>query len=134
MLVELRETRSGQVSADATVITRDGNDVRWWTWAGFRANASLSATLEDLTDQYTRFDDVSIRLRGDLTREMWQAGVADPETRSRLPEIEERALNGLKFNEALPQELATSTLAARLADIDGAIKALKQSVRFVAQG
>nr|WP_308196734.1 DEAD/DEAH box helicase [Saccharopolyspora erythraea] len=134
VLVELRETRSGQVSADATVITRDGNDVRWWTWAGFRANASLSATLEDLTDQYTRFDDVSIRLRGDLTREMWQAGVADPETRSRLPEIEERALNGLKFNEALPQELATSTLAARLADIDGAIKALKQSVRFVAQG
>lgn len=90
--------------------------------------------MEDLTDQYTRFDDVSIRLRGDLTREMWQAGVADPETRSRLPEIEERALNGLKFNEALPQELATSTLAARLADIDGAIKALKQSVRFVAQG
>jgi hypothetical protein len=28
-----------------TVISRDGQDVRWWTWAGFRANATLAATL-----------------------------------------------------------------------------------------
>lgn len=31
-----------------TVITRDGDDVRWWTWAGYRANATLAARLADL--------------------------------------------------------------------------------------
>jgi hypothetical protein len=27
---------------------RAGADVRWWTWAGYRANATLAATLEGL--------------------------------------------------------------------------------------
>jgi ATP-dependent helicase Lhr and Lhr-like helicase len=40
----------------------------------------------------------------------------------------------LKFNEALPHELATGTLAARLADLDGAREALNQPVRFVETG
>ena len=42
---------------------RAGGDVRWWTWAGYRANATLAATLSELVDGAARFDDVSIRLR-----------------------------------------------------------------------
>lgn len=131
MLAEIRESRAAQADPGATVIIRNGDDVRWWTWAGFRANATLSATLEGLTDEHARFDDASVRLRGDLTREMWQAGVAEAEGCWRLPEVEERALNGLKFSEALPHELATGTLAARLADVDGAWEVLSHPVRFV---
>ena len=47
------------------------------------------------------------------------------------PEVEERALAGLKFSEALPHRLAVATLAARLADVDVAAEVLKEPVRFV---
>ena len=77
-----------------------------------------------------RFDDASLRMRADLTLEMWKAGTADAAERLCLPEVDQRALAGLKFNEALPERLATATLAARLADIEAAAAVLGQSVRF----
>jgi ATP-dependent Lhr-like helicase len=39
-------------------------------------------------------------------------------------------LAGLKFNEALPERLATATLAARLADLDAATRVLALPARF----
>ena len=44
--------------------------------------------------------------------------------------MDQRALAGLKFNEALPERRATATLAARLADVDSAVRVLAESVRF----
>ncbi len=82
------------VHPGGTVITRDRDDVRWWTWAGYRANATLAATLSHLTDSAQRFDDASIRLRSDLTLEMWKAGTADAPERVCLPEVDQRALKG----------------------------------------
>jgi ATP-dependent helicase Lhr and Lhr-like helicase len=45
---------------------------------------------------------------------MWKAGTADATERLCLPDADQRALDGLKFSEALPERLATATLAARL--------------------
>jgi hypothetical protein len=47
-----------------------------------------------------------------------------------LPNVDERALAGLKFSEALPTRLATATLAARGADLDGAARVLTEPVCF----
>jgi ATP-dependent Lhr-like helicase len=47
-----------------------------------------------------------------------------------LPEVDEKALAGLKFSEALPRHLAVATLAARLADLDHARTVLAESARF----
>jgi hypothetical protein len=47
-----------------------------------------------------------------------------------LPEVDERALAGLKFSEALPERLATATLAARLADLDSAVRVLAEPTGF----
>jgi ATP-dependent Lhr-like helicase len=109
---------------------RERDDVRWWTWAGFRANATLAATLSDLTDGLQRFTDIHLRMRTDLTPEMWKAATTDAAERLCLPEIDHDALTGLKFSEALPEHLATATLAARLADIEAAATVLGQPVRF----
>ncbi|MEU0274899.1 DEAD/DEAH box helicase, partial [Streptomyces sp. NPDC006307] len=38
------------VHPGGTLITRLGNDVRWWTWAGYRANATLAASLPSIAD------------------------------------------------------------------------------------
>lgn len=129
VLADVRETELPTAHPGGTVIT--GPDPRWWTWAGYRANATLAATLSDLTDGVQRFDDTSIRLRSDITPETWRAGTADADARLCLPDIDDRALEGLKFSEALPRRLAVATLAARLADLDGAVTVLDEPVRFV---
>lgn len=134
VLAELRDDRLATVHPAGTVITRVGFDIRWWTWAGFRTNATLTATLGGLADEKQSFDDSSVRLRTDLTREMWHAGIADAEQRLCLPEVDEQALAGLKFSEALPHRLAVATLAARLADLPAAQRVLAEPTRFVAVG
>ncbi|GAB3181995.1 ATP-dependent Lhr-like helicase [Micromonospora palomenae] len=120
------------VHPGGTLIVREGEgDLRWWTWAGFRANATLTATLSEVVDPVERFDDCSIRLREDLTPQAWRKLTADANDRLCLPEIDEKALGGLKFSAALPERLAAATLAARLASLDRAAVVLSEPTRFV---
>jgi predicted secreted protein len=49
-----------------------------------------------------------------------------------LTQRTKRVLAGLKFNEALPERLATATLATRLADLDSAARVLAETIRFTA--
>ncbi|MEW2442716.1 DEAD/DEAH box helicase [Micromonospora marina] len=131
-LADVRAERAHLVHPGGPVILRDKHgDLRWWTWAGFRVNATLTATLSAAVDPVERFDDSSIRLRGNLTPRDWGALTADARDRMCLPAVDERALTGLKFNAALPTRLATATLAARLADLDRAVTVLGEHSRFV---
>jgi ATP-dependent Lhr-like helicase len=63
-----------------------------------------------------------------------QAATADAVDRLCLPEVDERALEGLKFSEALPPRLAEATLAQRMANLDGAAVVLRAPARFVITG
>src|SRR6185437_11447349 len=47
-----------------------------------------------------------------------------------MPLVDEKALEGLKFSDALPRHLAEVTLATRLADLDRAAEVLAEPVRF----
>ncbi|MBG0825729.1 DEAD/DEAH box helicase [Planomonospora sp. ID91781] len=126
------EEAPGIVHPGGTLVTRAGDDVRWWTWAGYRANATLAATLPSIADPVQRPTDFSVRLREDLTPAAWQ------EARSRagdgellvLPDVDRRAVSGLKFSAVLPERLAVATVAARMADFDGARAALTEPVRL----
>jgi ATP-dependent Lhr-like helicase len=130
-----RDDRSHLVNPRGTVIVRDRQgDLRWWTWAGFRANATLTATLGGAVDPTGRFDDFQIRLREDLTSTTWRQVVEGATTHLCLPEVSQKALAGLKFSAALPPRLATATLAARLADLDGAAEVLGEPSTFLVQG
>ena len=93
-------------------------------------NATLKATLGAVADEAQRVDDLSIRLRTDLRPSTWRVVVDAVQDRLCLPEVDEKALAGLKFSEALPRHLAVSTLAARLSDIERAQAVLTESVRF----
>lgn len=126
-----RTENTEMIHPGGTLIVRsDTGDVRWWTWAGYRANATLQATLSAITDNEQRPSDLWLRLRTDLTHDMWHAATADATERLCLPEVDEKALTGLKFSTALPRPLAEATLATRLADLDGASAVLKESHRF----
>ncbi|MEH0841064.1 DEAD/DEAH box helicase [Micromonospora sp. CPCC 205711] len=130
-LAALRDDASATVHPGGPVVVRDKDgEVRWWTWAGFRANATLIATLGDLADATQRYDDAGIRLRPDLDRQLWRAATADAAERICLPDVSEKAVAGLKFSAALPRRLATATLAARFADVEAAAAVLREPVRF----
>jgi ATP-dependent helicase Lhr and Lhr-like helicase len=102
------------------MISRSDSDLRWWTWAEYRVNATLKATLGGLADETQRVDDLSIRLRGDLRPSSWREVAGELTQRLCLPEVDEKALAGLKFSEALPRPLAVATLARRLTDLEHA--------------
>ncbi|GLZ41158.1 DEAD/DEAH box helicase [Actinokineospora sp. NBRC 105648] len=130
-LSDIRDLRRGQVHPAANVVAVDGADLRWWTWAGHRANATLLTSIGDLGDQGQQVDDHSIRLRSDLTPAHWSKGIRALEGRLCLPDVDDRALAGLKFSAALPPRLAEATLAARLADLPGAERVLREPHSFV---
>jgi ATP-dependent Lhr-like helicase len=131
-LSEAREAAPDLVHPAGTVVSRvPGGDVRWWTWAGLRANATLIATLRDMADSAQRLEDFYIRLRSDVTLEAWQAALAGVTERLCLPDVDNKAVDGLKFSVALPRHLAEATLAQRLADFDGATIALTETHRFL---
>jgi ATP-dependent helicase Lhr and Lhr-like helicase len=80
--------------------------LRWWTWAGYRANG------------------------GDLRPSAWREVPGKLAGQLCLPEVDEKALAGLKFSEALPRPLAVATLATRLADLEHARSILMEPCRF----
>jgi ATP-dependent Lhr-like helicase len=131
-LAQERTDQIGLIHPAGSVIVRapDG-DVRWWTWAGLRANATLAETLSEVIDPIRRFDDHQIRLREDLTPVMWRSLTAEATQRLCLPEPNDKALDGLKFSAALPHRLAVATLASRGADLIGAALVLNGPVRFM---
>ncbi|MFD4525316.1 DEAD/DEAH box helicase [Streptomyces sp. NPDC058470] len=135
-LAQVREESTDLVHPGGTVIVRGGRDtnVRWWTWAGYRANATLAATLAAVADPLQRPTDAYVRLREDLTLQDWKKATADASAHLCLPSVDVRALSGLKFSVALPPRLAEATLAARLADLDGATTVLREPARFTALG
>ncbi|WP_067565344.1 DEAD/DEAH box helicase [Nocardia acidivorans] len=131
-LTEQRTTRSATVITNATVIDRSDTGTRWWTWAGFRANATLAATLTGISEADQRPTDFYVRLRPDLTSEMLfaTAEFTDGEAALTLPSVDPRAVNGLKFSALLPERLAAATVSARLADLEGARVTLHEKRQF----
>ncbi|ARP68895.1 ATP-dependent helicase [Streptomyces pluripotens] len=130
-LAEQRATDAPDtVHPGGTLVTRVGKDVRWWTWAGYRANATLAATLRSVADPLQRPTDSWLRLREDLTPADWRVAREDSGDTLVLPDVDHRAVRGLKFSVALPERLAVATVAARLADLDSARLVMAEPARF----
>ncbi|MFC1228684.1 MULTISPECIES: DEAD/DEAH box helicase [Streptomyces] len=130
-LAEQRETDAPDtVHPHTTLVTRVGSDVRWWTWTGYRANATLAATLQSVTDPLQRPTDCWLRLREDLSPADWHAARENVGENLVLPDVDPRAVRGLKFSAALPERLAVATVAVRLAEFESARAVLGEPVRF----
>lgn len=130
---ELREELADRVDPERTVILHEEGKTRWWTWAGGRANAVLSAALQSvassLLDSESGYTNDHIPLRadvgvGELSRALTVAASRFGDDLAGVsPTITRRVIQDLKFNDLLPEELAVDTLAARLSDYVGAAMA-----------
>jgi SAM-dependent methyltransferase len=130
-LAKLRDEDGHCAAAGATVVEVGEDDVRWWTWAGGRGNATLAAALPQLVDEDGRIDNHSLRLRSDVTLAQLRAVVdATREGEMAAPEVTEDAVRELKFGEILPPDLAVATLAERLVDESAAKSVLGGPVQW----
>ena len=97
-------------------------------------NCTLQAWLPDLVDPHQRLNETWLRLHRDLDVEQITEALAvarastDPRP---LPGVDRRALNGLKFSDALPLDLAIDTLARRMVDENGAVTTLTMELVVV---
>ncbi len=138
-VARVRQELGDRVWADGTVLQEDGGRMRWWTWAGARANAVLVGALDrvapDILGDSIVYDNWHIGLRNDATAE-WLRTSLDIARRElghdlagALPLVDERAVKQLKFAEMLPPGLAVATLAERAADRESASWACARPVR-----
>jgi ATP-dependent Lhr-like helicase len=140
-LALLREEFADLVWDEGTVVAEDGARMRWWTWAGARANAVLVSALDraapHLLGDSIVYDNWQIGLRGDAIGVEIREAIATArrelgEDLSRaLPLIDEKALRHLKFSEMLPPAMAIATLAARTADTPTALRISDVSLRTI---
>jgi ATP-dependent Lhr-like helicase len=96
------------------------------------ANRTLHASLPDVVDRRQRLGDWTVRLRSDLSFADVSAALREP-TVPRLPEVNDSAVQGLKFSAALPADLAQTTVAERLVDTSGFTQALTEPRHFTAE-
>ena len=113
VLAEVRDDHLHAVDPVGTVIIRAARMSAGGPGGDPGQRHSRRASLP-LTDSIERPDDASLAARSDVTREMWKEGTLTCCQRLCLPDVDQQALAGLKFSEALPERLATATLAARL--------------------
>ena len=137
-LPRAREEYRCRVDQAGTVVTTEDGRTRWWTWAGGRANALLTAALESvdpsLIDDDYLYDNRQIGLRSrvsaaDLRRSVHAAQQkTGTDLSSIAPFVTQRALKQLKFSDLLPPALALDTLQRRMSDPVGAERILNQPI------
>ncbi|MEU9822875.1 DEAD/DEAH box helicase [Pseudonocardia alni] len=127
VLNDLRDHYEGLVAEDATVLRRSADgDLHWWTWAGAAANRTLHASL-DIIDPRQRIGDQVLRLRHGTDLRAAASALRGGRVQDlREPAVNLHALRGLKFSAALPESLATATVASRLGDPTGAAATLRE--------
>ncbi|GLJ80834.1 DEAD/DEAH box helicase [Microbacterium imperiale] len=116
-LAEIRTLRRDQVVDDGLVLERGDKSTVLWAFGGLKAHATLLAALPGEVADSATADNETIRfnfpLKVDLLDGLSIDGV--------LPEIAPRAVDGLNFSVALPDEIAMSTVASRYVDDTGAL-------------
>jgi ATP-dependent Lhr-like helicase len=107
-----------------------------WTFGGGRANLAIAHELVQRTGTRITSDNFTVRFPA-------QSDVSAAEAQIRslvnarpdqiVPQADEQALEGLKFSECLPHELATRVVQSRLSDERGVADVISRSVRIVYQ-
>lgn len=121
----------------ANVLIATGDETAWWTFAGGRTNASLAHELATRLDAKVTGDNFAVRFppgRGaDVIGPVLDGLRGSDPVRLRAP-AGEQAIEGLKFSECLPPDLATRVVQARLADRRGVAEVLGRATRSIVAG
>jgi ATP-dependent Lhr-like helicase len=118
----------------STVITDAIAKVKWWTFAGGRANATLAHELATATKSRVQHDNFSLNFTSDISFKKIESGIAELRSRDvsgMRPAVDEESIEGLKFSECVAKGLALELLQERLKDPEATASVLKTEVKFV---
>lgn len=125
------------LSPDGTTLERSAiGRVRWWTFGGLKANATLADALKAAGCPVLSRDNLALSL---------DASAGIPPLRSLLPtlgtikdlrpaSLAEDALESLKFADCTPHDLCFAALSQRLADPSGAADIVAKPIILAAEG
>ncbi|HJT78296.1 MAG TPA: DEAD/DEAH box helicase [Gemmataceae bacterium] len=133
-LAALRAEHACVQAEGPSLLSRPPAGAEWWTFAGTRANATLGGELYRVCGGRVEHDALAITVEGaDNVAAVEQAvrQLAATDASAMKSQVEEAALDGLKFSECLPKELARVTLASRLRDEPAIRAVLSQPTRVV---
>lgn len=123
-LAQIRVDGAMAAASDCTMLQKLSGGWKWWTFGGSKANGSLAGALADRTQVSVEADSYAITLGDNLNDDVLGETVEHLRKESidsLRPQIDDRALRGLKFAECLPREFAIATLQARMKD-DAAVQ------------
>jgi ATP-dependent Lhr-like helicase len=120
---------------EGTVIALAQNGkATWWTFAGTGANATLAYALAQATGGGVTYDSFTVTFESYLSVNTL-AQILDTLRIRNVPQmcvaVDEQAMQGLKFSECLPHDLALSMLQMRLSDPQATQRVLEQPERFI---
>lgn len=129
-LDELRHAHSWVRSGATTLVRDEKGRLRWWTFAGLLANAWLGTALPSLRTEVSARDNLTITLDPSVTLDALReaASAADLDEVSLSDAVVPEAIDGLKFSECLPREMAIRVVSARLDDRRNARAALQETI------
>ncbi|HBP21508.1 MAG TPA: ATP-dependent helicase [Planctomycetes bacterium] len=120
------------VQDGTTALVRDPKGLRWWTFAGLLANATLSELLGAVSEQGGQAENLAIRLRADVDLTQLEAVVSGfPAADVLSVPVPAEAAEGLKFSVCLPPHLLEANLSAALADADAVTRGVQEPLRAV---
>jgi ATP-dependent Lhr-like helicase len=106
----------------------------WWIFGGGRVNLAIAHEMVQRTGARITSDNFAVRFPA-----QFDVSAAEDQVRSLLnvppdqivPQADEQALEGLKFSECLPRELANRVVQSRLSDVGGVAEVLERRLRIV---
>jgi ATP-dependent helicase Lhr and Lhr-like helicase len=123
------------LNKDGTVFVREKSDASaWWTFAGAGANATLAYALSQTTESHVTHDSFTVTFESYVSFETIERALSEMRS-CKVSEmraaVDEQAIEGLKFSECLPHEVALDMLQARLGDPPAIQWVLEQPVKCV---
>jgi ATP-dependent Lhr-like helicase len=112
------------------------SEAAWWTFAGEKGNASLAPALADASHSRVTPDSFAIRFEQRVSLSDVERAIAEVRSKNPaelLPAVDEEAIDGLKFAECLPAELALHAMQQRLWDRAAVESVISRPVRIVSQ-
>jgi ATP-dependent Lhr-like helicase len=129
-LAQLRAEHPWVVADTTSLVIDVRGRVRWWTFAGWRANLWLAHAAADLRREVATIDDLTVVLDPGATPQQLRRALSNAAEApiDLIPWVTTEAVDGLKFSECLPPSLATEVVAHRLTDPESTTRALGERV------
>jgi ATP-dependent Lhr-like helicase len=107
----------------------------WWTFAGTRANAALASGISQVNFRCVS-DNLALRFNDEISVKEIEGILEQLRARDRetlVAAVDQDAIDGLKFSECLPPDLAKHVVMVRNHDAAAIENTLAQSVRVVSE-